>query len=90
MHELFEELDAFDPKWQLHFDTTETAAIAAGVYDLWQDFCRQKHHRQTMTCNPRQVVDTVGKIRKQHEAQASTSLPYRLDTIGTVRQQSDE
>jgi hypothetical protein len=85
-HELFLELDAFDPKWQLHYDTTETAAIAAGVYDLWQDYCRTKHHRQSMTCNPNQVPDTLEAIRTEYEAAASTSLPYRLDTIGTVRQ----
>lgn len=85
-HELWDELEAFDPKWQLHYDTTEAAAIAANVLDIWQDYCRNPKHRPTMACSPKQVPDTVGDLRKQHQAAASTSLPYRLDTIGTVRQ----
>lgn len=85
-HYLWEELEAFDPKWQLHYETTHDAAIAAGVLELWQEYCREKGHRQSMACQPRQVPNTAGAIRRQQEAAASTSLPYRLDTIGTVRQ----
>lgn len=84
-NELWEELEAFDPRWQLNYDTTEDAAIAAGVQDLWQEYCRQSNYQNSMACQPRQVPDTVGAIRKQQEAAASTSLPYRLDTIGSVR-----
>ena len=86
-HELWDELEAFDPKWQLHYDTTHDAAIAANVVELWQEYCQSNpHRRQSMACLPRQVPDTVGAIRKQQEAAQSTSLPYRLDTIGSVRQ----
>lgn len=84
-HELWEELEAFDPKWQLHFETTEDAAIAAGVQEIWREYCRDFPRRQSMACSPRQVPDTAAAVRRQQEAAASTSLPYRLDTIGYVR-----
>jgi len=85
-HELWDELDAFDPKWQKHYATTAQAANAAGgyVFDMWVEYCR--HHRQELACNPRQVPDAAGVVRREQEASASSSLPYRLDTIGTVRQ----
>lgn len=83
-HELWDELEAFDPKWQQHYATTETAAAAAGVCAQWHDYCRTR--RQTMACNPRQVADVAGTIRREQEAAASSSLPYRLDTIGTVKE----
>lgn len=85
-HDLFLELDAFDPKWQQHFATTEAAAAAAGVCPEWRDYCHDKRRRSSMACAPSQVRDIAGDIRREQEAAASLSLPYRLDTIGTVRQ----
>lgn len=83
-HELWDELEAFDPRWQIHYATTELAAAAAGACAMWRDYC--EHHRLTMTCAPGQVPDTAGAVRREQTAAASSSLPYRLDTIGTVRQ----
>jgi hypothetical protein len=85
-HDLFLELDAFDPKWQQHFATTELAAAAAGACAEWRDYCRDRRNQATMTCTPSQVRDTAGQIRREQEAAAISSLPYRLDTIGYVRQ----
>lgn len=34
-HELFEELDAFDPKWQEHYETLREAASAAQVLPMY-------------------------------------------------------
>lgn len=85
-HELWDELEAFDPKWQMHYDTTEDAAIAANVHGLWHDYCRDRRYARSMACQPRQVPDTAGVVRREQQTAASTSLPYRLDTIGTVRQ----
>ena len=39
--ELFEQLDAFDPKWAEHYDTTKEAATAAGVRDLYDAYLAQ-------------------------------------------------
>lgn len=37
-HELFEELEAFDPKWKLKYSTTYDAAVAANALDLYADY----------------------------------------------------
>lgn len=34
-HELFEELEAFDPRWQQHYPRIIDAATAADVLDLY-------------------------------------------------------
>jgi hypothetical protein len=33
-HDLYEELSAFDPRWQVHYDTLAAAAKAAGCSHL--------------------------------------------------------
>lgn len=85
MHELFEELEAFDPKWRLKYATTLEAAKAAGVHSLWLDWCQS---RNTTECRPGQVPDVLGAIQRL-QAQSS-SLPYTLNTIGEVPDDSDE
>jgi hypothetical protein len=35
MHELFEELDAFDERWRLKYSTLYDAAVAAGAEGLY-------------------------------------------------------
>jgi hypothetical protein len=39
-HEVFLELDAFDPKWRSHYPTMKAACAAAGCEDLRQDWIR--------------------------------------------------
>jgi hypothetical protein len=41
-HELFEELDAFRPKWQATYATLYAAARAAGVLNLYADYLKTK------------------------------------------------
>ncbi len=58
-HELWEELWAFDPNWQHHYDTTEDAAIAAGVHEVWREYCRDFPRRNSLACQPKQVPNAV-------------------------------
>jgi hypothetical protein len=44
-HELFEELDAFCPRWQATYPTLYSAACAAGVVDLYRDYLKTKAAR---------------------------------------------
>lgn len=69
---LFEELQAFDPRWQTRYDTLHEAAIAAGVEVLWHEWCRGKG-RGTAGCLP---------CLARRKIAESTSLPYRMDTLG--------
>lgn len=48
-HPLFDELEAFHPRWMDMYDTTEEAAKAAGVYELWVDWC--KTNGSTLGCS---------------------------------------
>jgi hypothetical protein len=41
-HELFEELEAFDIKWQMHFATIAKAAQAAKVLPLYADWLKSE------------------------------------------------
>lgn len=39
MHELYEELDAFDPRWRMRYATIYLAFLAAELpYEIWNDF----------------------------------------------------
>jgi hypothetical protein len=40
MHELFEELDAFDERWRLKYATLYEAAQAAGVVHMYENWAR--------------------------------------------------
>jgi hypothetical protein len=44
-HELFEELEAFCPKWQAAYPTLYSAARAAGVTELYADYLKTKAAR---------------------------------------------
>lgn len=41
MHELFEQLEAFDPKWQQHYATLVDAAKAANAYMLYENYAKR-------------------------------------------------
>lgn len=45
-HELFEQLDAFDPKWQEHYSTLRYAACAARVEDMFFDWLQTSDGRK--------------------------------------------
>jgi hypothetical protein len=79
LHPLFEELQAFDPRYQHRYPTLRDAAQAAGVMDLFADYLRtqdgHKYAREVAT-----APDVLGATREA--AEAADRLPYTLDTIG--------
>lgn len=81
MHELFEELGAFDPHWQTGYPTLREAAAAAGVSALYRDWCRGTGHH-TAGCKP--------CVATRRTAPESHSLPYRLDNIGQALEVEEE
>lgn len=79
MHPLFDELQAFNPRWQQDYCTLRAAATAAGVYALYVDWCRGRGEH-TAGCQPcRAMVAAARALKAQAD---SDSLPYHLDTIG--------
>lgn len=46
IHELFEELNAFDPKWPDHYLTIGEAAQYAGLTDLYRDWAQTTEGRE--------------------------------------------
>lgn len=65
-HELFDELDAYDPKWQTHYDRLRDAAVAANCMNLYYEFMltpQGRHYQQLMFG----VRDTVAQNRAERE-----------------------
>jgi hypothetical protein len=83
IHELFEELDAFDPKWQERYATVGDAARDAGVMELYCDWTTTDEGRRYIT-GVLPVRDYRGEIRAQQEAEENSSLPFKLSNIGSV------
>lgn len=57
---LFEELDAFDGRWQLHYKTLRDAAIAAKALIMYQEWLTSpagQHYRELL----RDVPDTLAQ-----------------------------
>jgi hypothetical protein len=81
LHPLFEELQAFDPRYAKRFATLRAAAEAAGCVALFTDYLRstegQAYARDVTT-----VPDVLGATREAQEA--ADRLPFTLDTIGSV------
>lgn len=79
-HELFDELDAFQPAWQKVFHSLEDAVHNAAdqtpyILELYLDYISE----------PRSV-DGVPDVKKYFEEcqklDAESALPYKLDDIG--------
>lgn len=59
-HDLFLDLDAFDPKWQIHYKTIALAATAAKVmhmYSEWLGTVDGRRYQEIL----RDVPDTIAK-----------------------------
>lgn len=72
---LFEELDAFDKRWQLHYRTILEAAKAAGALIMYQEWLLTEpgqHYRELL----REVPDTLA----QNEAERK--LRERAQELG--------
>jgi hypothetical protein len=74
-HELFEELDAFDPKWRTHYPTIGEAAGAAGVTDLFHRW-RNTDEGRAYTARMDGVPNYAGAIKAAQEA--AERLPFNL------------
>lgn len=83
--ELFEELDAFNPRWRNDYATTEDAAKAAGAHALWIQWCLATG-RGTAACN--RAPDVLGAARALQAIERHSRLPFKLDSIGAVRTHS--
>lgn len=73
--ELFEQLDAFDPKWAEHYDTTEQAAHAAGVADLYDDYLvhnEQAREARRTGANWLQISRDQVELRRQEIKEANS------------------
>jgi hypothetical protein len=76
-HELFEELDAFDPKWQEHYLSLRSAALAANcleLYDSWRKTPDGARVDRAVGGTP----DYLSAIKTAQEA--AERLPFNIGT----------
>ncbi len=78
-HELFEELEAFDPKYRDHYATVRAAAIAAGVHDMYLAW-RKTAEGKACAAIYRDVPDYVSAIKAAQEA--ADRLPHNIGKSG--------
>lgn len=81
--ELFEELDAFDPRWQSGYRTIGHAAQAADVLDLYKKWLETPEGVKYLAI-VRDVPDHVGRSRALAEIERAQprSLPFGYDNLG--------
>lgn len=84
-HPLFDELEAFDPRWQQHYRTTREAVFAAGPHavELFRDWAAGAG-KSTLAVQV--IPDTLGAVERMQEAEANSALPYKMKCIGRVRE----
>lgn len=80
-HRLFEELEAFDPRYAHKYTTLRAAAEAAGVVDVFNDYLRTSQG-QTYAREIATAPDVLAATRAAQES--ADRLPYRLENIGTT------
>lgn len=78
-HDVFLELDAFDPRWRSHYPTLKAACAAAGCEDLRQDWLRTDAGKQIADCL-RNVPDYLADAARERELASHTvdPLPHQL------------
>ena len=85
-HELFEELDAFDPQWQNRYPSVLSAAAAAKCKDLLNQWLDTPEGEVYLT-NVAAVRDYMAEIeqyRRQVEAEQS-ALPFGYGSLGSLK-----
>jgi hypothetical protein len=76
-HDLFEELDAFNPRWQSEYRTIEAAAKAAGALELYQDWLRTEHGQHYLR-NIRSAHDhAADNERRKAQREAELAMATR-------------
>jgi hypothetical protein len=88
MHELFEELDAFDPNWQKNYKTILEAVSACGypanhLFNHWLNTPEGWRYIQTMAGTP-DYLSAIEEHQKALEAEQQ-SLPFGYGNLGSVR-----
>lgn len=82
-HELFEELDAFNPKWQVKYKSLGEAALAANAIGLYNDFVRTAEG-QAYLARMHGVRDAQAEADKVRNAQDSASLAGLRTPLATL------
>jgi len=82
-HELFELLDAWNPKWQTQYNSLLEAVNASDeeialAYGEWLRTDAGQQHLATF----KDVPDVLSAIKAAQEAEENSSLPYKLSNIG--------
>jgi hypothetical protein len=78
-HEVFLELDAFDPKWRSHYPTMKAACEAACCEDLRQDWLRTEAGARIAEAL-RNVPDYLADAARERELASHTvdRLPHQM------------
>lgn len=87
-HELFEELEAFNPKWQSHYASTVDAAYAAGVLDLYYAWKNSPDGKRVTDFT--KAPDVLRTVRREAELAATPSLKYKLANLHTIPRADSE
>lgn len=87
-HELFDELDAFNPLWFKVYHTipeavADCATQTAYVEDMYIDW-KQTPEGVAYIENIGNVFDYQGAIEAEQQAEAESSLPFKLSNIGST------
>lgn len=79
-HDLFFELEAFNPRWQTRYRTVKDAALAAGVPDVFKQWLTTAEGQRYALLHT-DVPDVLEITRRQQEAMAT--LPFTLTSLPT-------
>jgi hypothetical protein len=82
-HDVFLELDAFDPRWRSHYPTMKAACAAAGCEALRQDWIGSDAGAK-IEAALRDVPDYLGDTLREQELSTHTvdPLPYQSTDDG--------
>lgn len=85
-HELFEELEAFDPSWQNRYTSVTSAAKAAKCEDLLVDWL-STHQGETYLAHIHATRDYLEEIREYQDllADEESKLPFGYGNLSAVR-----
>jgi hypothetical protein len=90
-HDLFWELEAFDPKWQMHYATVAVAARAAKVLPLYADWLKSAdgvRYKRTLEGVPdvraQEAVEQFTRSRMQHIAPDLSMIGAYVDILESI------
>ena len=85
-HELFEELEAFDPNWQRNYRSVITAAKAAKADELLREWLRT-HQGETYLSHIHATRDYLAEIEEYQAllAEEEAKLPFGYHNLSNVK-----